>query len=238
MFTIRTPLLLLLTLNLISFNALALDSYKEEIRKLTMKNHRPLDSYSYARQVIMQEVHLQKDNQGYFIEDVYCHEDFRKNVGPHRMPNHNEINIEHTWPQSRFSYRASKSIQKSDLHHLYPSDSRANSIRGNFYFSELSNQDTIEGCMDSKQGYDPELGETTFEPPADHKGNVARALFYFSLRYRIEITPHEEALLREWNKEDPVDAAERRRNDIIESFQGNRNPFIDDPEYADLIQDF
>ena len=39
----------------------------------------------------------------------------------------------------------------------------------------------------------------------------------------------------EWNRQDPPDAAERRRNDMVEAFQGNRNPYIDNPELADQV---
>ena len=47
-----------------------------------------------------------------------------------------------------------------------------------------------------------------------------------------------EATLRRWNKLDPVDQAELERNDAIEKIQGNRNPFIDHPEYVDQISNF
>lgn len=43
-------------------------------------------------------------------------------------------------------------------------------------------------------------------------------------------------ILLQWNAADPVDACEMRRNDRIHAqWQGNRNPFIDHPEWADAI---
>lgn len=214
------------------------DYYYSEITAMTKKGHHPLTSYSQARKYIMQRVHLKQDNSGYYVEDVYCHIDFRKQIGPNRMPSHTDINIEHTWPQSRFNTTQSKSFQKADLHHLYPTESRANSTRGNVIFQELNsnNGDPLDGCSDSMAGYTS--GGRGFEPPEDHKGNVARALFYFSLRYNISISHVEEVILRAWNVNDPVDSAELKRNDIIEDIQGNRNPFIDDAELAQLITDF
>ncbi|RYZ68005.1 MAG: nuclease, partial [Proteobacteria bacterium] len=77
-----------------------------------------------------------------------------------------------------------------------------------------------------------------FEPPDAHKGNVARALFYFSVRYNIKIDPIEENFLKAWNKADPVDQEESGRNEAIMKIQGNRNPFVDFPELADSIGDF
>jgi hypothetical protein len=38
-----------------------------------------------------------------------------------------------------------------------------------------------------------------------------------------------------WHAQDPVDDRERLRNDVVQSFQGNRNPFVDHPEWADCI---
>lgn len=235
---IRTALFLTLTLVSQSlFADIVWDSYRQDVKEYAVKNHKPLSSYSYARKVVMQKLHLEKDSNGYYIEDVYCHQTFRRSVGPNRMPSHNFINVEHTWPQSRFSSRANKDIQKADLHHLYPTESRSNSKRGNHYFSEVET-DFDFVCDSVRYGYEPKSGQTAFEPPSDHKGNVARALFYFSVRYDIEIPDHEEFYLRMWNYSDPVDAEERHRNNVVEEVQGNRNPFIDDPEYADFITNF
>lgn len=57
------------------------------------------------------------------------------------------------------------------------------------------------------------------------KGNVACALFYFAVRYETTISPEEEASLRRWHNDDPVDQEEMDRNNGIEKIQGNRNPF-------------
>lgn len=239
---IRKTLLLVLTFTL-SISTFAAqtesDYYRLEISKMTKQNHRPLTSYTQARKYIMQRVHLAEDRNGYYVQDVYCQITFRSKVGPNRMPSHNEINIEHTWPQSRFNRSQSKAFQKSDLHHLYPTDSRANGKRGNVHFGQFKNgRRALDHCTASRVGRISETGKEGFEPPTKHKGNVARALFYFSIRYDIRISDYEEFMLRQWNLIDPVDEEEMLRNDFIERIQGNRNPFIDDPELSDLISDF
>src|SRR5262249_29529320 len=38
-----------------------------------------------------------------------------------------------------------------------------------------------------------------------------------------------------WNAQDPVDAFERHRNDVVYGYQGNRNPFVDHPEWVAML---
>lgn len=196
-------------------------------------------SYKQARRHLFGEIYLEKKGSSYRITDVYCEEDFTSSVGvgPGRIPNPNKLNCEHTWPQSRFNGRQSRSAQKSDLHHLFPTESRANSTRGNILFGEVDG-DALSGCMASERGDDIYEGHNAFEPPKNHRGNVARALFYFSVRYKIGIPDEEEVHLRRWHEQDPIDADEVSRHEKIYKIQGNRNPFIDDPDLADRITNF
>lgn len=239
--TMRLTILFILTL---SFNSLAkteglFDGYRLQLREMTLKNHSPLTSYSSAREHLFGTLHLQQDSKGYFVKDVYCGTIYREDVGPGSIPNHDKVNTEHTWPQSRFNRHENKSFQKSDLHHLFPTDSRANSRRGNYNFANLNGgRSAHSGCPLSRIGNIPGTSRDGFEPPEEHKGNVARALFYFSLRYDIPIADFEEVVLRQWNWLDPVDDEERARNEAISLIQGNRNPFVDDAELANLISDF
>ncbi len=215
--------------------------FRDDLKEMAEKNHQPLQSYSGARKKIMQIVHLEQDNSGYFVQDVYCKVKFRNKVGPRKMPDHTKINIEHTWPKSRFGVKkgsAKYRVRVSDLHHLYPSDSRTNSIRGNYIFTQFKSDERISECPTSQFGYVSSIGRDAFEPPTDHKGNVARALFYFAVKYDLSISAHEEFFLRQWNIMDPVDSEEMARNDAVERIQGNRNPFIDDAGYAEMILDF
>jgi deoxyribonuclease I len=199
--------------------------------------------YDGARKVLFGKIHLKSNGNGYYIEDVYCNKKFGgdSQVGPNAIPNNNKINCEHTWPQSRFSSKFPKDLQKADLHHLYPTDSRANSIRGNLEFADVASDNgelSETNCNISKFGTSVISGGDFFEPPTHHKGNVARALFYFSVRYKITISKDEESFLRKWHEIDPVDQDEMNRNEIIYQVQKDRNPFIDFPELTNQISDF
>lgn len=202
--------------------------------------------YSNARTFLLGYFYLvQKGNQ-YGVRDVYCEkiygpEDFRGNdrPGPNRIPDHRVVNVEHTWPQSRFSGRYDKEYQKSDLHHLYPTDTELNSIRSSFPFGDVERDmgSTLKCGGNARIGVG-ERGGTVFEVPDHHKGNVARSIFYFATRYDMQVDPAQELTLRQWNKQDPVDAEEAARNEEIYKAQGNRNPFVDYPILVDRISDF
>jgi endonuclease I len=192
--------------------------------------------YRGARKVLFGKLHLEESSRGYYVKDVYCRKEItntRTNIGPNKIPNSQIMNCEHTWPQSKFSRKFSKETQKSDLHHLYPTDSRANSIRGNYDFGNVGYGELSECSGARSAGHGGR-----FEPPTEHKGNVARALFYFSVRYQIAINPTQEKVLRDWHIQDPVDAEEIERNEGIYQVQQNRNPFIDFPHLVDNISDF
>jgi hypothetical protein len=80
-----------------------------------------------------------------------------------------------------------------------------------------------------------------FEPAAG-KGPVARATLYFLLRYLGQIGDEARELQRErvgllldWHRGNPVEEYERHRNAAIAELQGNRNPLIDHPQWAERI---
>jgi deoxyribonuclease I len=195
--------------------------------------------YKNARKVLFGDIHLERQGSQYFVKDYYClvKYDSRAGVGPGKIPNNNVMNTEHIWPQSKFTNRFSKDMQKSDLHHLIPTNSRANSMRGNHPFDEVSNGDAVPDCDASQAGTGRtnSRGVHSFEPPDESKGNVARALLYFSVRYRMDLTAAELEVIERWNRLDPVDFAEQDRNEKIYEAQGNRNPFIDYPELVSVL---
>ncbi|AFM13893.1 endonuclease I family protein [Turneriella parva] len=107
-------------------------------------------------------------------------------------------------------------------------------------------------CLDGDDSRVPCTGLTVFEPPAGIKGDIARIYFYMATRYYLEdtcwqnvaaankanIKGWQETMLRKWHNDDPVDDVERARNDLIHRIQGNRNPYVDHPEWVAKIADF
>lgn len=157
------------------------------------------------------------------------------------------FDTEHTWPQSM---GAKFGPAKSDLHHLFPTDIRANSARGNAPFGEVLStflfMPEYPLLQDQSRTGNDERGQSIFEPRNVHKGNAARAILYFYTRYGLKGSSDinlrnfqlEKATLIKWHAQDPVDDAERLRNDAIYQAQGNRNPYVDHPEYVDQIGTF
>ncbi|TXB67644.1 endonuclease [Phaeodactylibacter luteus] len=150
------------------------------------------------------------------------------------------INTEHTWPRSK---GASGFIPEADMHHLFPTEAQANSDRGSFPFGEVPDAQAIRwygnGSEFSSQPADDngqysELGNQLFEPPHAHKGDVARAMFYFYTVYREEALAADPSFFEAqrttlclWQAEDPVTQKEWDRTHAIAPHQqGKANPFV------------
>lgn len=141
-------------------------------------------------------------------------------------------NCEHVVPQSWFDKREP---MRGDLHHLFTCEVKCNSYRGNHPYFDFPDFGEIISDRCGK------LSQDKFEPSAG-KGAVARATLYFLLRYPGEIDPTEkeyklESLktLLQWHHSYPVTEYEKHRNMAIFESQGNRNPLIDFPDWADKI---
>lgn len=153
----------------------------------------------------------------------------------------NGWNREHVWPKSLGGFN--ESGPGGDLHHIRPSDSKLNSIRGNDKYGNVTNGKAVSGTSlvngmiggYSSGGY--------FEPLDDVKGDVARICLYVYVRYgttyskcsNITAVFRDVDTLLEWCALDPVDTWEMGRNEVVGAYQGNRNVFIDYPEYAWLL---
>ncbi|MEK3993970.1 endonuclease [Psychrobacillus sp. FSL K6-2365] len=151
-------------------------------------------------------------------------------------------NREHTWAKSHGDFGTSKG-PGTDIHHLRPTDVQVNSSRGNLDFDNGGNP--VNNCDECKRA------SNSFEPPNRVKGDVARILFYMATRYeqgdKVDLELNEKlgngsapyhgklSTLLKWHEQDPVDEFERNRNNVIQKWQGNRNPFIDHPEWVNLI---
>ena len=185
--------------------------------------HRPL-GYKSAKKAMFGSI----DQENGKVCSVYSSECIRTK----KVPNHRRMNAEHTWPKSK---GAGKVPAISDLHHLFPCNSQVNSIRSSYPFCEVETVKWTNGL--ASLGTNSGQGKC-FEPPLEHRGNLARSMFYFSVRYNKRINAQEEKWFRKWNKEDPVDQKEIDRNRSILNRQKNTNPFIDHPQLVNAIKDF
>ncbi|MFJ6780216.1 endonuclease I family protein [Streptomyces yangpuensis] len=156
----------------------------------------------------------------------------------------NDWNREHVWAKSHGDFGTATG-PGTDLHHLRPEDVTVNSTRGNKDF-DLGGSPVAE-APGSRTDAD------SFEPRDAVKGDVARMLLYMAVRYDggdgfadLEMNDRVNngsaplfgriGLLKQWNRMDPPDAFEQRRNQVIfDVYQHNRNPFIDHPEWVDAI---
>ncbi len=167
-------------------------------------------------------------------------------------------NREHLMPQSWFNEQLP---MKSDIQAIYPTDGYVNGQRGHLPFGEVfsANYVSYNGSKRGNNVFDHPRAYTgeVFEPIDEFKGDIARVYFYMATRYESQIGSWENvnvgsqntldgtsdqvfddwmlAMLLEWHTDDPVSQKEIDRNNAAFEFQGNRNPFIDHPEYASLI---
>ncbi len=163
-------------------------------------------------------------------------------------------NREHVWAKAHGQFSDSKGAG-TDLHHIRPTDVSVNNNRGN--------KDFDNGGNPHSEAVLCKTDSDSWEPGDDVKGDVARMMFYMAVRYEgcqadidddditvkvdLELVDYitgstkepifgKLSILKEWHKNDPVSEFEKRRNDLIYSdYQHNRNPFIDHPEFVELI---
>lgn len=171
-------------------------------------------------------------------------------------------NREHMMPQSSFN---SNYPMYSDLFFVIPTDARINQLRSNYPYGMAGTTNYwlfTNGSKINKNGT-PNSGYTgrVYEPINEFKGDIARSLLYFVVRYEGKLNSFnfyngsspandtspldgtEEkafedwyiAMLLQWNSQDPVSQKEIDRNNAVYNIQRNRNPFIDHPEWVNLI---
>ena len=166
-------------------------------------------------------------------------------------------NREHSFPKSWFG--GTIEPMNSDVHHIYATDGFVNSKRSAFPFGEVatasftSTNNSKLGSATTSLGY----SGTVFEPIDEFKGDLARAYFYMAARYEDVISSWQNnsvygdaildgssnqvfelwqlEMLKRWHTDDPVSQKEIDRNEAGFGHQGNRNPFVDHPEYVENI---
>jgi endonuclease I len=154
-------------------------------------------------------------------------------------------NREHLFPES---FGTDSGTQHSDLFNLRACDMNVNSSRGNKYYDISATPPPIASNPEAPlSSYD----QDSWEPWDPDKGYVARGCFYMDARYngggdidlQLDDAPNASthtfaklSTLLDWNRRFPPTDAERTRNSVIcSNYQHNRNPFIDNPDFADRI---
>ena len=154
------------------------------------------------------------------------------------------LNREHVWAKSHGAFADIRPMD-GDAHNLHAADASVNITRSNYDFDEVDGGTYIAEA-------DAYYASGVFEPSDREKGAVARTLMYMAVRYEgtdgemdLELedktgtypgsTHGKLSTLLQWNRDFPPTDYERRRNDRVAQCQGNRNPFIDNPYFADLI---
>ena len=159
-------------------------------------------------------------------------------------------NREHSVPKSWFG---DKSPMNTDLHHIVPTDGWVNNKRGNNPLGEVGSATYTSGNGSKlgKSSY-PGFSGTVFEPVDEYKGDFARIYFYFVTCYAstrsswetgstnlsnsgLGLNSWSREMFLEWAEMDPVSQKEIDRNDAVYEIQGNRNPYVDNPNAAELV---
>ena len=156
---------------------------------------------------------------------------------PRRYSNNQFLNCEHIVPQSLFN---EDSTGVSDLHHLITAEGATNSFRSNNIYGILGNNGE-EGPRNLPE-YIPKGGRKKdgFFEPFNNKPLVARATLYFIVAHRNKLSKQlfnnsVIGTLIEWSNQKKPNRYELHRNESIYELQGNRNPFIDFPEWVNRI---
>lgn len=230
------------------------DALLNELAKITKNNHKTYTSYGDIRYAAKGNPTSDKDpNNSSNLLDFYSGISVKA-----AWDSGNTWNREHVWPQSLSGGLYGESGAGADIHHIRPTISSINSSRGNKPFTDF---DMINQNASEKK-YNGVLvaytNNTYWEPLDKVKGDTARIIMYMYMHYSKEVSAnsgYDKAgnlkitsviyagggsdacwdLLCAWNESDPVDDFEANRNEFCASVTGTRNPFIDNPDFADRI---
>lgn len=194
-------------------------------------------SYNDARDLMFGTLNNVNDSVACFYTDYKVYIDPNSALAPRTQAYNAGLDTEHSWPQSL----GASGNARSDIHHLFPTRTNVNSDRGNLPYGEINDNltdrwyylnqviTTIPGAnIDEYSELDLNV---RFEVRENHKGDIARALFYFYTMYADQADPNffavQKEVLRQWSFLDPVDGVELTRTDQIAAVQEDKpNPFV------------
>lgn len=162
-----------------------------------------------------------------------------------------EVHIEHSLPRSWWGGSTSVAAY-TDLHHLFPSDGVTNNAKSNYPLGVVTGTLFFDnGVSKVGNGNYPGYTNRVFEPADEYKGDFARAYLYIATTYQNYSGSWSSPmmdnntypvfnewaidLLLQWHRQDPVSEKETTRNNVVYSFQNNRNPYIDYPQLAEHV---
>ncbi len=220
----------------------------KDLRDSLVINYKPVTvlNYDNARDKLFGEIY----NAATQVTCVYTGWSITVDPGSSTAPRtqaHNQgCNTEHTYPQSKGALSGNAN---TDLHHLFPVRADVNSSRGNYPYAEISNVNVnrwwrLDGSTTSIPTSNIEeysrTGTAQFQVRDNHKGNAARAVFYFYTMYKTEAENADPNFFAQqvndlilWHKQDLVDINESDRTYAKSIYQNNKvNPYIIDTTLA------
>jgi len=196
----------------------------------TLADQTQVRDYNTARQLVWGRLYT----DGGFT--FYCGEPFEDKTG---------LNVEHVYPTSwmaaylgcgtrnecrKTSERFNR--MEADLHNLFPVRADIKQARSNFRFAMIKDEWREFG----ECNFERDMDSHVVEPRPVTRGNIARAIFYMHKEYSLPIDSRDVDLLKQWNRDDPPNYNEMRRNNVIEDLQGTRNRFIDHPRQVEDLK--
>ncbi len=231
-----------------SLNGLSGDSFRAELNDIITENFVWYTYDSKNRYEILPQADAVYGQEG-MVYCIYSGQIFKDVDSTNNNGGTYLWNTEHVWAKSH-GFADPNMLPYSDYHHLRVACKNTNSRRNNRFIG------SVEGLDYKTDEWGNKYTEDTWEPRDSVKGDVARMLLYMDVRYDGEEDTEIDLVLLDdydfpdkagdpymsnlsdlllWHEEDEVDDRERSRNDVIYSYQKNRNPFIDKPEYVDMI---
>ncbi len=152
-------------------------------------------------------------------------------------------NREHTFPRSRGGFDDIEEDEIADGADVFWT-TEADSLRhGNSDAHALRAVDAVENSTRGNQHYGEYIGPAG--TLGSFRGDVARSVLYMEIRYNgLEVVNGfptatgqlgDLATLLDWHRNDPPDDFEMNRNNVVYTWQFNRNPFIDQPDLVEYI---